>query len=158
MKKMMISVLAFAALGAASMATQTAGAGQWQGSPWYPAGTWTNFSTSGSCSGCAGGVFNADLVVSDPPISPTGVTLTANNTGKVNGNPTCHQAWALCADFSYIIAPFVCTNTVGGAQNESLTSQLSNSFAVGYYSGGTDTGYCPSAFPYYRGAVNIYQW
>jgi len=154
MKRMMISVLAFAALGAASMVTQTAGAGQWQGSPWSPAGTWTHFSTSGSCSGCTGGVFDADLVASDPPLSATGVTLSANNTGKVNGNPTCHQAWALCSNFSYIIAPYVCTTT----ESESLTSQLSNSFATGYYSGGTDTGYCPSAYPYISGAVNIYQW
>ena len=157
MKKIVMSVLAVAALGITSLATGTAGAGTWFGSGWYPVGTFRGFSTPGSCSGCVGGVFTA-VFAAGPTYAPSGETVSENETGAVTQpgtkltNPTCHTAFTQCGDMSYIIAPYVCSNTAGGAATATVNP------VGGFYSGGTDTSYCPAGQPMINGGVAVYQW
>jgi hypothetical protein len=166
MKHVAISALAVAAFGATVVGTQTAEAAGWVGSAWNPIGTFSHLTTSEG--------FTAEFVVG----SPSGVTVSANTTGFVNvpgvSNPFCigtecptaHQAFSLCRDGSYLSGPIILAGTVGGAQNESLTSTTTGSGA-GYWIAGspgspptqlTDTGFCPSSAPMIQGGVNVYNY
>jgi hypothetical protein len=169
MKQIIVSALGVAAFGATVLGARAAAATvcTWEGSGWKSVGTWNNFSTTE-------GNFSADYAIDDPPVTPANVTVSANTTGQVTVGfdscvgqgeayvPTCHQAFALCADETWLEGPVKCATVVGGVANESVTNSLDG----GYWQnpGPTrlpdTTGYCPSGAGHQMvgGGVAVFEW
>src|SRR5262249_7604207 len=108
------------------------------------------------------------------PIAPSGVTVSAPDTGTVLVSgatspacssqecPTTHWAFTLCQNNTFLTGNVVYAYTSGGTANESFTS-TNNGLGSGWWSGfwtsaGTDTGYCPSGSPMTAGGVWMYQY
>jgi hypothetical protein len=172
MKQVLMSLLAVAAFGATVAGTQTAEAEGWISTNWQPLGTYSHLGDGNNYQG-----FSASYAVSTP-IAPSGVTLSANNTGTIfvpgatNGVcsagtggrycPTTHWAFTLCANNDFITGNIVLGYSVGGTANESFTN-TTTAYGSGYWSGfwtsaGTDTGYCPSGLPIVKGGMWMYQY
>jgi hypothetical protein len=168
MKRIIMAVLAIGAVGAAWPQTHTAeAAAQWWGSGWKNPSTLNNFSID--VLGGSGNPISAQYVVGpfqcdshgQNCVTPPGVSRSANTTGTVAGYPTCDIATEECSDGSFINAPGLCEYSVCNDPScVTVTSQLgpNSQGYYGYYSGGIDTGYCPSAFPYIKGGVWLYEW
>ncbi len=168
MKHIAISSLAIALFGASVVGTPSAAAAAgWLGSKWNPIGTFAHLTTPEG--------FTADYAVGSPS-APSGVTVAANQTGYVNvpgvSNPYCNgtscptafQAFTLCRDNTFLSGPVIVTGSVGGTQNESVTSTTTG-INAGYWSANTnpptqlpDTGFCPSSAPMVQGGVNVYDY
>lgn len=167
MKRTVISVLAVAGFGATIIGANDADACGWESNLWVLSTNVDNIFTT-STNG-----FKAHYYIDEPSVQPASAsaTLTVNVTGLLGVNadtchsdfevPTCHQAWAVCQDSSWLIGPLKCATSVGNPNNNSNTS-VGGSYWTNPSNPtqGTYTGFCPSGAGHQMvgGAVSIYNY
>jgi hypothetical protein len=158
MKRIIISTVVAAALGAVCIVPQNAEAA-WIGSGWQSLNAGHGFSVVGSNGGTYSAIF----------AGTSSSAASYNSTGAVDGLPTCDEAAILCANENFIVAPYLCENSTGGSGTITSTAQVGansqgHSGTYWVWQGGnnwlpgTDTGACPAGFPGILAGVYLWQY